>query len=118
VSQGITHFAFGAVLTTVIVTFLVPAVRYPRVWVLVGGVWAMLPDATKLLDRPLLHALHDGPWADVFWLHGTMDVADPGDSTLFGAVAIGLFVLATALAEHRSYRRPAAVGELLDPGSD
>lgn len=103
-SQGVTHFAVGATATVLVVTFLLPAVRYPRSWAVVGGLWAMLPDASKLVDAPWTLAFHDSIWADLFWAHGTLDRLDPGDSTVWATVALGAFFGATMLAERRSYR--------------
>ena len=105
-AQGITHFAVGATLTTLLETLAVPDVRYPRVWTLLGGGWAMLPDAAKLVDSDAVYAFHYTRWADLFWGHRTLDRADADDSTLLGAAAVALFILVTAVAEHREYRTP------------
>ncbi|MEF8915198.1 hypothetical protein [Natronomonas sp.] len=110
-SQGVTHFAVGATFTTLLVTFLVPNVRYPRVWVLAGGGWAMLPDAAKLHANPSLLALHSSRWADIFWLHFTMDRLDSTDSVVFGAVALAALLGMTALTEYRGYRALSVVRE-------
>ena len=108
-SQGITHFAVGATLTTLVETLAVPDVRYPRVWALLGGCWAMLPDAAKLVDSDAVYAFHYTRWADLFWGHRTMDRVDADDSAALGAAAVASFVLATAVAEHREYRAPRVV---------
>lgn len=108
-AQAITHFAVGATLTTLLETFLPADVRYPRVWAIVGGCWAMLPDTAKLVDHDAVYAFHYTRWADLFWGHRTLDRVDRDDSTRFGAVAVGAFVLVTAVAEYRSYRSPRAV---------
>ncbi|WP_336135948.1 hypothetical protein [Natronomonas amylolytica] len=115
-SQGVAHFAVGATLTTLLVTFLVPNARYPRVWVLAGGAWAMLPDAAKLYSHPALVALHGSRWADVFWLHFTMDRLDSTDSALFGAVMLAALLGVTALAEYRGYRALSVLRESSGPG--
>jgi hypothetical protein len=108
-SQGVTHFAVGATLTTLLVSFLVLNVRYPRVWVLVGGGWAMLPDAVKLYRHPALVELHGSRFADLFWFHYTLDRLDPSDSALVGAVSIAALIAATVIAERRGYRALATV---------
>lgn len=113
-SQGITHFAVGATFTTLLVTFLIPNVRYPRTWVLVGGGWAMVPDAVKLYHHPVLVEIHDSPWADVFWFHYTMDRLDPTDSVLFGAVTLGALIAVTAVAEYRDYRSISPVRQRVE----
>lgn len=121
-SQAITHFAVGAALTAVVVTLLVPGVRYPRTWVLVGGGWAMVPDAGKLVTDPSVLAFHGSPWADLFWFHLTLDRLDPTDSTLPAAAAVAGLILVTLLAERRSYRTPepirAAVDEAVGGATD
>lgn len=100
-SQGITHFAVGAT-ATAFAAALVPAVRYPRTMILAGGVWAMVPDAAKLVDRPCLRSFHRSRLADTFWLHRTLDRLDRSDSSRVAAVALAVF-LVTALFERRSY---------------
>lgn len=108
-SQAITHFAVGATIAILVVTLLVPNVGYPRTWTIVGGGWAMVPDASKLVESPGTLAFHDSIWADLFWAHRTLDRADPTDSTLWASVAVAAFLGATLLAEHRSYRALDAV---------
>lgn len=108
-SQGVTHFAVGAALTVVVVTVLIPNVRYPRSWAIAGGLWAMLPDASKLHDSPDALAFHDSIWAELFWAHRALDRVDPTDSTIWATVALAAFFGATLLAERRSYRTPETV---------
>ena len=108
-AQAITHFALGATLTTLVETFAPADVRYPRVLALVGGGWAMLPDAAKLVDHDAVYAFHYTRWADLFWGHRTLDRVDGDDSTLLGAVAVAALVLVTAVVENRSYRSPRTV---------
>jgi hypothetical protein len=118
VSLAVTHFVVGAILTTLLVTLLVPSVTYPRVWVLVGGGWGMVPDVEKVYSHPAASALHDSQFADVFWFHRTLDVFDASDSALVGAVAIAALIAVTALAERRSYRALDAVRSRTEPPSD
>lgn len=108
-SQGVTHFAIGAVLTVVVVTILIPNVRYPRSWAIAGGLWAMLPDASKLYDSPTTLAFHDSILAELFWAHRALDRADPTDSTIWATVALAALFGVTLAAERRSYRTPEAV---------
>lgn len=103
-SQAITHFAVGATIAILALTFLVPNVRYPRTWTLIAGGWAMIPDASKLLESSTTLAFHDSIWADLFWAHRTLDRADPTDSTVWASVAVAGFLIATVIAERRSYR--------------
>lgn len=103
-SQGITHFAVGATVTILTVALVVPNVRYPRTWTIVGGGWAMIPDGSKLYASEGTIAFHDSTWANVFWAHQLLDRLDPGDSTVWASGAIAAFLAATMLAEYRSYR--------------
>lgn len=103
-SQGITHFAVGATVTILVVALVVPAVQYPRTWSIVGGGWALVPDASKLYASSGTLSFHDSIWANVCWGHRLLDRLDPGDSTLWASVAIAALLGATLLAEHRSYR--------------
>jgi hypothetical protein len=109
-SFAIGHFAFGATLTALLVTFLLPRIPYPRTAVLVGGVWAMVPDAAKLAPASSrLVAFHDSPWADVFWLHGVLDRFDAADSPRLSALLVAVLLLVTVVAEHREYRASSRV---------
>ncbi|WP_255197380.1 hypothetical protein [Halorarius litoreus] len=105
-SLAIAHFAFGAAITVLVVTYLVPGVRYPRLVALLGGVWAMVPDVhwVSPVAAAQLKAIHGSPVVDVFFLHHTLDALDAGDSKVVGAALVGLLVVATALAERREYR--------------
>jgi hypothetical protein len=62
------HFAVGATLTTLAVTFLGPELRYPRTAVLAGGGWAMVPDVhwVSPVATARLRAFHRSPLADLF----------------------------------------------------
>jgi hypothetical protein len=102
-SQGVTHFAVGATVTVLVVTFLIPQVRYPRSLAIVGGLWAMVPDASKLYDSSETLAFHDSVWAELFWAHRSLDRLDPADSTVLATAALAMFFGATLLAERRSY---------------
>jgi hypothetical protein len=116
--MAIAHFAFGATLTVLAVTYLVPSAPYPRVVALLGGLWAMLPDAhwVSPVFAAELRAFHASSVADLFFLHRTLDVADPTDSRAFAAVLLGCLLVATALAERRSYRALAVADA--DPSGD
>ncbi|WP_178916901.1 hypothetical protein [Natronomonas gomsonensis] len=117
-SLGVTHFAVGATFTTLLVTLVVPNVTYPRVWILVGGGWGMIPDIGQVYSHSVAWAFHGSQWADIFWFHRTLDVVDVSDSASVGAVAIAALIFATALAEHRSYRALGAVRNRGEPSSD
>jgi hypothetical protein len=108
-SRAITHFAIGAALTALAVTLL-PGVPYPRTVVLLGGGWALVPDAAKLVSHPWLRAFHRSRWADVFWFHRTLDGVDRTDSTRVASAALALLILVTAVVEWWSYSVHASVG--------
>ena len=95
-SLAITHFAVGATGTLLIVVVLAPATRYRLSLVLLGGGWALVPDAGKLYPHPTVLGLHDSQWADVFWFHYAMDRLDGGDSVVWALVALAI-LLATSL---------------------
>ncbi|WP_254768302.1 hypothetical protein [Salinilacihabitans rarus] len=119
--MGVAHFALGAALTTLVVAASRPETRYPRTIVAVGGGWAMVPDAYKVLPLPLpvaeehLAAFHASPLADVFWLHRTLDRLDPTNSGRVAAALLACFVAATLLSEWRSGRSGLASGREATP---
>lgn len=111
-SIAIGHFAFGAAMTTLLVTYLVPTDRYPRTIVLFGGGWAMIPDFHWIspIAAQRLRDLHQtSVLTDLFWLHRTWDRLDPTDSKLIAAGLLAFLFAATAIAEHREYQVPEAV---------
>jgi hypothetical protein len=107
-SLALGHFAFGAMLTALVVALFGSRIPFPRTVVLLGGVWALVPDAAKLAPgNPRLIAFHDGPWADLFWLHQTLDRVDLGDSPRVSALLVAVFIFVTLLTEYRAYRMTA-----------
>ncbi|QLH81358.1 hypothetical protein [Halosimplex pelagicum] len=123
-SIALAHFAFGAGMTTLLVTFLLPTVWYPRTAILVGGGWAMVPDFhwVSPIAKQQLHRIHQtSPVTDVFWFHRVWDRIDPTDSKTVAAVLVAFLIVSTAIAEWRQYRSPEAVrvayDSYLDPES-
>lgn len=109
---GIAHFAFGAAVTTFVVTYLVPVVWYPRTTAMVGGGWAMLPDAhnvSPVFAAELGHLHYSSPWMDLFWLHRTLDGLDAANSQAFAAITVAAFVAMTLVAERRDDRASSLV---------
>ena len=107
-SLALTHFAFGAAMATLLL-LLLPTVRYPRTVVLLGGAWAMLPDAhwVSPVARESLRRVHQtSPLTDVFWFHRTLDHLDPTDDPAVAAGFLALLVVVTLVAERRNYRSP------------
>lgn len=104
-SLAITHFAVGGTLTTLVLLYLLPPTRYARSLVLVGGLWAMVPDVHRIspVFATQLRAFHGSTIADAFWLHRTLDAVDPGDSTLVATVALGTFTATAVVADRWSY---------------
>lgn len=108
-SMAITHFALGAGLTTLVVLVCMPPVWFSRTLSLLGGVWAMVPDAHWLspIAYRRLAALDASMWADLFWFHRTLDRLDPTDSKATAGVCIAFFVAATVCTEFWRARAPA-----------
>jgi hypothetical protein len=108
-SLGITHFAIGAGMTTLLVTLVVPRARYPRTLVLVGGVWAMIPDfylLSPVAREQLYHFHRESVVMELFWFHRTIDTLDAGKSIPLAAGTVAFFLTVTAVADRRDYRRP------------
>ncbi|QCC52113.1 hypothetical protein [Halapricum salinum] len=105
-SMAIAHFAMGSACTILVVAVLLPSVPYPRVLGLLGGGWAMIPDFHWIspVFAAELKLFHGSALANVFWFHNALDVADTTDSKAVAAGALALLAVATAVAEHRSYR--------------
>jgi len=104
-STAIAHFGFGAAVTALVVLYLLPPVRYERPIILLGGVWGMIPDAhwVSPVLQDELYSVHNSVVVDAFWLHRTLDVLDPGDSHLIGAIMLGSFIGVSIVADHWNY---------------
>lgn len=99
-------------MTTIIIVFLWPTVRYSRTAVLMGGGWGMAPDLhwVSPIAEQQFHRFHQTvQWTDIFWLHRTWDRIDPTDSKSIGAVLFASLIVATAVAERRNYQAPVFV---------
>lgn len=110
--MAVTHFAFGAICMTVIVSYLLPSIRYSRTLVIGSGCWAMVPDFHQIapLRQSLFAGAHSSIYANLFWFHRIFDIVDRGDSHRFAAVMLGLLLLVTLLAEERLYTPEERVG--------
>ncbi|MGB9963321.1 hypothetical protein ACOZ32_14215 (plasmid) [Halobacterium sp. MBLA0001] len=104
-SMALTHFAVGGTLTAVVALYLLPPTKYARTLVLFGGGWGMIPDIHWVTPvyAAELKALHSSVFANVFWLHETLDVLDPMDSRVVGALALAVFLVTVSLSDHWSY---------------
>lgn len=112
-SLAIAHFAVGAACTGLVLTLL-PPVPFQRSLVVLGGIWAMIPDAWRFLPvtaSEYAHEFHATPWANVFWFHNVLDRADVGDSHATGVALLAALLCVTVAAEYRDYRAPEPVRE-------
>jgi hypothetical protein len=113
-SMALTHFAVGAGATGLLVLLFAPRLQYARTFVLLGGVWGMIPDAYHVVPAYTgrLRALHDSALMNVFWGHHYLDAVDPGDTAASAAVALGFMFGVFLLVEVRAARPlPAVVTE-------
>ena len=100
-SIAIGHFAFGVICTALLFAVVVPQLLYSPTLLLLGGVWAMIPDShwVLLIGATTMSALHNSIWANIFWFHGILDRVDPTDSYIFAAVLVGLMLVVVTLSE-------------------
>lgn len=96
---AITHFAIGLL---VAVLFIIPMVdRYNDATIMVAsGLWAMLPDVFHFI--PNFDPAHGTLWANVFWLHPTLDAIETAHPHAEATVALTTLVFAVVLVERRS----------------
>lgn len=104
-SLALTHFVFGALCATLLVSYLLPNRNYPRTIIIASGIWAMLPDFHWVVPifEAQFRAGHGSVLANIFWFHQLFDLADPADSHRLAAVLLGVLLLVTLLAEEREY---------------
>jgi len=72
---AIVHFTVGFV-SILALLWLLPVTRYRLTGAFLGGIWALVPDASKILGgsgQEAFEAVHDGALANVFFLHGVLD---------------------------------------------
>ncbi len=129
-SMGIGHFAFGASGAMVIIQMLPLRVRLririAQVFiVLLGGTWALFPDLSKHtqrlkfinvrywtrlglpdLDRfiNLLSVFHDSRWANMSFLHRTLDIVDDTDSIVTSSALVVLMLIVVSMTLVREIR--------------
>ena len=110
--MAVTHFAFGALCATLLVSYLLPNLKYSRTVIMASGLWAMLPDFHQVapIFEPQFRAIHDSAVANVFWLHQLFDLADRHESPRLAAVMLGVLILVTLLAEERQYAPAERLG--------
>lgn len=103
------HVGIAGIVTTLVLA----RTRLPRArrWAITvtSGVWAVVPDlyhfvpGTRAWYKPLLH---DSAWANLFWLHRTIDRLDPRDRPGYSVAVFAVF-LAVVLADE--WRRGRSV---------
>ena len=72
---AIVHFTVGFV-SVLALLWLFPITRYRLTGAFLGGIWALVPDASKILDgsrEAAFETVHDGELANVFFFHGILD---------------------------------------------
>lgn len=107
-SFAITHFAFGALMTTLIAALVRPRFPYPRTLAAAGGAWALVPDVHWVSPWFVAEtlALHDSTLANLFWFHRLFDTLDPEKSELLAATMVVGLILMTAVIEVSLRRNP------------
>ena len=100
-SLAIAHFSVGVMATALLLTLVAPRLlRSPTILVL-GGIWGMLPDSHWVLPwgSGIVKSVHQTVWANIFWFHRYMDLADPTDSPKLAAVTVGALVIVLLICE-------------------
>lgn len=102
-SLAITHFALGAVATSLLLGFLAPEIPYQRTWAVVGGLWALVPDIHYIspVYQEFLFGIKASPLGNVFWFHGLLDQHSMGRGSREEAfVMVIALLLGTFLIEY------------------
>lgn len=94
----ITHFALGLLVAVLFVIPLVDSLNESTVLV-VSGLWALVPDIGHFITE--LSFLHDSLWANVFWLHPTLDAIETAHPYAEATVVLSTLTFAVALVERR-----------------
>ena len=101
-SLGLTHFAVGAALTALVLAFGFPSIRYRQTWIIIGGLWALVPDLhyiSPVYQAPLKQ-IKATVLGDVFWFHRTMDALEQGrGSRVVAGIAVGFLLVTIAATE-------------------
>lgn len=100
-SLALGHFAIGAIGMTLLSALAPFRVRFKQTLVLLGGIWALLPDIYQLAPTytEWMQVIHDSAAGNFFWFHRTLDVLDPTDSYLITALAVGVWIGVTTTVE-------------------
>ena len=102
-SLAVTHFAFGAAMTAIVVWAIAPGHRYRTTLAVLGGLWALVPDLHYVLPAAFagpFRGIKETVLGDVFWFHATMDGLVQGEGTRIGAgVALGFLLVVVVVSE-------------------
>ena len=106
-SQALGHFAIGAMGMTLLLAFAPVRVRFKQTLILLGGVWALLPDIYQLAPTytKWMEVIHDSTAGNIFWFHRMFDLLDSTDSYLVAALAVGVWIGVTLIVETISVLR-------------
>lgn len=86
---GITHFALGATGGTIINEKL----QYDRLLIpVLSGIFAMLPDANKLLEIHTTKVVNQSVFNNIFWFHGLLDTMETTYPEIEGVIALCLLI--------------------------
>ena len=115
-SESLAHFAVGAAGTTLLSAVVAPRLRRKHTLVVLGGIWALIPDFHHVspVYQDVLGRIGPSRWADLFWFHGVMDAADPNNSRLVTAAAIGILLGASVLGDAWTLAWPHLKRRLVD----
>jgi len=115
---AIVHFTVGFV-STLALLWLLPITRYRLSIAFLGGIWALVPDGSKIFGGSfgaVVETIHDGTLANVFFFHGVLD------KPLFRAlnieltfVALGTLGIAFLLYDWRYGRHTPVVRQFGSP---
>lgn len=103
-SLAITHFVIGAGLTALLVHLAFPWVRYRQTWIILGGIWALVPDLHYIspVFTDELAGIKSTVFGDVFWFHAFLDgLYKTDNSRELAGVTIAFFLVVTFLLEFR-----------------
>lgn len=102
-SLAVTHFAFGAAMTTGLVWTVAPKYPHRMTAAVLGGLWALVPDLHYILPPGYTGAarsIKESVFGDLFWFHATMDGLVQGEGTREGAaIALGFLLVVVAVSE-------------------
>lgn len=87
-SLAIAHFAFGASLGVMILLISgLYEYQMRSVIIFIFGFASMIPDVHHIMPEnsfsKFMYEIHNSHVADLFFLHRTMDIADPNDTKIF-----------------------------------